>query len=165
MEKSNLMMIVIIVLLLALLGTIVGVTFYAFRMVQNMEQAAQDWDRTQRDLRPDEINHVHIGAAIVTNLSTDTPGGVANSMARVQLVVGYDNTQGRESSDISQVINEQMTLIRMMALDALGSSTYGELTSQDGRSALSRRLLLDLQNEFMTNMIVTVGFYEWMITR
>ena len=163
MEKSSLMMIVIIVLLVALLATVVFVTFYAFNLVQNMEagmnQAA--WDRTERDPRPDEINRIMIGEPIITNLATET-GGIG-PMARIQLVVGYDNTQGRESTDISNAINEHMTHIRMLALDSIGSRTYRDLSARDGRQDLAEEILRTLQNDFMTNMIVEVGFYEFIL--
>ena len=165
MEKSNLMMIVIIVLLVALLGTVVGVTFYAFNMVRTMEEqaATAGFDRTQRALHPDEINYVMIGEPITTNLSTEA-GTMSNNMARVQLVVGYDNTQARDSITISQLIDSQMTYMRMVALESISRRTFTELTVQGGRDALIAELLETFQNDFRTNMIVSVGFYEWLIT-
>ena len=164
MEKSSLMMIVIIVLLVALLGTVVVVTFYALNLVQDMEAGlyyAQTWDRTPRPTRPDEVNRVMVGGAIITNLASET-GGVG-PMARIQVVVGYDNTQGRDSDAIAELIEEQMTHIRMTALDSIGSRTYRELSSRDGRLDLADEILQTLQNDFMTNMIVEVGFYEFIL--
>ena len=163
MEKSNLMMIVIIVLLVALLGTVVGVTIYAFNLVQNMEQAGArgDWDREPRHLTVDEINRVMVGSDIITNLATDGPG--VGNVVRTQVVVGYDNTQGRESEDISQRIESNITFIRTAALESLSTRTSQELSTRHGREALAAELLLTLQEEFMTNMIVEVSFYEWII--
>jgi len=165
MEKSNLMMIVIIVLLVALLGTVVGVTFYAFNMVQNMEQAAtraaEGFDRTPRQLTPEEIGRVMIGDAIITNLATDD--GRSGGTARIQVVVGYDNTDGRESDEMRERLEEQITYIRMVAMDRIGSRTFVELTAPGARERLSEEILEILVNEFMTNMIVEVGFYEWIV--
>ena len=165
MEKSNLMMIVIIVLLVALLGTVVGVTFYAFNMVQSIEAqaaaAAAGWDRTPRQLHPDEIGRIMAGESILTNLAG--PGGGGN-MARIQVVIGYDNTQGRESNDIAELIYDQMTHIRIVALNSIGSRTAEELSAIDGRNVLAAEILDRLQNDFRTNMIVEVSFYEWVIT-
>ena len=165
MEKSNLMMIVIIVLLVALLGTVVGVTFFAFNMVRTMEAQVLEggFDGTQRPVRPDQINHVMIGEPITTNLATGA-GTISNHMARVQLVVGYDNTQGRESDNIAALIDSQMTYLRMVALDSIANRTFAELTTQGGRDALTAELLEAFQNDFQTNMIVSVGFYEWLIS-
>ena len=163
MEKSNLMMIVIIVLLVALLGTVVGVTFFAFNMVRSMEAQTEAFERAQRDLNPDEINHVMIGDAIVTNLASDA-GVVSNNIASVRLVVGYDNTQGRESDDVADRINEHMTYMRMVALASIGNRTFAELNNQGGRDALAEELLRTFQEDFRTNMIVSVGFYEWIIS-
>ena len=164
MEKGNLMMIVIIVLLVALLGTVVGVTFYAFNMVQQMEAAGQglgDWDRTPRELRIDQINRVLVGDAIITNLASDAGG--SSGTARIQVVVGYDNTQGRESDNIARQITEQLTTIRTIALEAIQNSTYQELTARDAMANLGADILLSLQNQFMTNMIVEVRFNEWIV--
>ena len=163
MEKSNLMMIVIIVLLVALLGTVVGVTFFAFNMMRSMEAQAAEFERAQRYLHPDEITHVMIGDAIVTNLASEA-GTISNNIASVRLVVGFDNTMGRESETVAELINEHMTYIRMVALASLGSRTFSELNNQGGRDALSAELLETLQNDFRTNMIVSVGFYEWIIS-
>ena len=164
MEKSSLMMIVIIFLLVALLGTIVGVTFYAFNMVQNMEAQAAGFgfERQVRVLHPDDISYIMIGEPITTNLAAEG-GAIGNHMARVQLAVGYDNTQGRESNEAAQLIQENMTVIRMMAIDALGNRTFQELSTQGSRNELAYELLYSLQNDFRSNMIVSVGFYEWMI--
>ena len=165
MEKSNLMMIVIIVLLVALLGTIVGVTFYAFNMVRGMEAAAANaagWDRTQRVLHPDEIGRIVIGDPIVTNLYT--AGSGAGGHARIQIIVGYDQTQGRESSDMAQLINEQMDTIRTIALASIRNYTMQELAARNGMDILAAELLETLQNDFRTNMIVEISFREWMIT-
>ena len=164
MEKGNLMMIVIIVLLVALLGTVVGVTFYAFNMVQQMEAAGQgllDWDRTPRELHIDEINRVMVGDAIITNLATD-PGGRSGT-ARIQVVVGYDNTQGRESDDMSQLIADNLSSIRMTALDAIQSRTYQDLIARDAMRNLGDEILERVKNDFRTNMIVEVRFYEWIV--
>ena len=166
MEKSNLMMIVIIVLLVALLGTVVAVTLYAFNMVQNMEtMAAHDggWDRSVRTLLPGEITYVMIGDPITTNLST-ADGGARGNLARLQLTVGFDNTQGSESDDMATRLEEQAVSIRMMALDIVGNRTIDELSAQGARDVLAAEILEILQHDFRTNMIVSVGFYEWLIT-
>jgi len=164
MEKSSLMMIVIIVLLVALLGTVVGVTFYAFNMVSSMETATQTaggFDRSQRTLHPDEIGRIVIGDVIITNLATNA-GGFAGH-ARVQVVVGYDQTQERDSANVSELIHEQMDYIRMIALASINNRTREELAARDGMETLAAELLETLQNDFRTNMIVSVGFSEWII--
>ena len=165
MEKSSLMMIVIIVLLVALLGTVVGVTFFAFNMVQQMEAAGPPelgWDRTPRELRPDEINRVMIGDAIITNLASDT--GRSSGTARIQVVVGYDNTRGSDSDEISRIITEQMVHIRTVSLAAIQNRTYSDLVARDAMSSLGAEILERLQGDFRTNLIVEVTFFEWIVS-
>jgi len=165
MEKSNLMMIVIIVLLVALLGTVVGVTFYAFNMVQRMEAAAHQaelgWEREARVMHPDEINRIEVGDAIVTNLVSETGG--TRGTARIQVVVGYDNTMERESVEISEMLNEHIAYVRTVSLEAIQNSTYNELTARGAMAALAEEILYRLQNDFRSNMIVEVSFIEWII--
>lgn len=165
MEKSNLMMVVIIVLLVALLGTVVGVTFYAFNMVQSMERAAAQgalgWEREVRTLRPDEIGRVTVGDAIITNLATE--GGGSGGTARIQVVIGFDNTQSRESQDTYAMINEHISHIRNVALASIQGRSYNEMTSRDAMRDLGDELLERLQNDFQSNMIVEVSFSEWIV--
>lgn len=165
MEKSNLMMIVIIVLLVALLGTVAGVTVYAFNMIRAMEnvQHPDHWDRTPRELHPDEIGRVVAGDSILTNLSTE--GGASSAVARIQVVVGFDSTQGRESDEMEELIMENMLYIRTTALDAIGSRTYQQISAPGGRDELAAELLQRFQDDFRTNMIVDISFYDWIITR
>ncbi|MCL1998320.1 MAG: flagellar basal body-associated FliL family protein [Turicibacter sp.] len=166
MGKSNLMMIIIIFLLVVLLGTVVGVAFFALNTVQNMEAAAaaaaQGFDRSPRQLRPDEIGRFMVGEPIVTNIANEF--GSANPVTRIQIVIGYDLTRGQESTDIAQTIEENIIHIRTVALNTIGSRTYQELTASDGMANLSAELLDRLQNDFGTNLIVEISFYEWIIT-
>jgi len=166
MEKSSLMMIIIIALLVALLATVVGVTLFAFNMVQNMETSTQHVeqgrDRTPRELTPEQITRVAIGDSIITNLATEGGSGFSG-VARVQILVGYDNTQGSESVEIANRIDSQTTLIRTITLAALQERSYQELTTRGAMEALGADILERLQNDFNTNMIVEVSFYEWMI--
>ena len=164
MEKSSLMMIIIIALLVALLATVVGVTLFAFNAFQNMETAAHadhSWVREERILHPEQITRIPIGDSIITNLASD--GGNFGGVARVQVLVGYDNTQGSDSNAIASRINDQMTLIRTITLAALQERSYQELTARGAMDDLGADILYRLQNDFMTNMIVEVSFYEWMI--
>ena len=167
MEKSNLMMIVIIVLLVALLGTVVGVTIYAFRMVQSIEAQADGtrgpgFDRNVRPIYPEEITHVLVGEPITSNLVSAT-GGHSNHIARVQVVVGYDNTRSAESEEVAQMIEDNMITIRLMAMDMIARRSAAEMTSIDGRDALRDELLTALQNDFRTPLIVSVGLYELIV--
>ncbi|MCL2398214.1 MAG: flagellar basal body-associated FliL family protein [Defluviitaleaceae bacterium] len=161
-SKGNLMMVVIIVLLVALLGTVVGVAIFAFSAVQDLGSVAAnvDFDRNPRVLLPNEIGRLPVGEPIVTNIS----GGVGSSgIARVQAVVGYDQTQGSTSNEMARTLDEQMDFIRGVVIESINSRTYAELSGTEGMRNLSAEVLETLQNAFRTNMIVDVTFREWVI--
>ncbi|MCL1986593.1 MAG: flagellar basal body-associated FliL family protein [Firmicutes bacterium] len=162
MEKGNLMMIVIIVLLLALLATVIGVTFFALNTIGSIQQDAfqAGFDTTPRVLAADEISRVPVGEAIITNVINETTS--RDSTVRIQVVVGYDNTQEADSTAISDLINEQTIFMRSVALERIRARSHQELAAPGGMEALSAELLEIFQNEFRTNMIVSVDFYEWM---
>lgn len=167
MEKSNLMMIVIIVLLVVLLGTIVAVTVYAFSAVQNLEttmQTGTEFDRTPRTLLPTEIGRIPVGEPITTNLAAPAESSSPGRMARIQVVIGYDNTLGQESDEMAIVLTEQMDYIRSLVLEHIRERTSEELSGREGMNLLSSSILETLQNAFRTNVIVGVYFNEWVIT-
>jgi flagellar basal body-associated protein FliL len=162
MERSNLMMVVIIILLVVLLGTIVGVAVFAFSAVQDLGNVAahSEFERSPRVLLPSEIGRLPVGEPIVTNIS----GGVGGSgIARVQAVVGYDQTRGNESAALARTLEDQMDFIRGLVIQSLNSRTYAELTGTEGMSNLSAEILEALQNAFRENGIVEVTFREWVI--
>jgi flagellar basal body-associated protein FliL len=162
MERSSLMMVVIIVLLVALLGTIVGVAFYAFNMMQNIDAQTALVDRGQvRVVRPEDVGRIPVGSAIITNIVSET--GASGRVARIEVVVGYDQTDGRNSEEIARRINGQLDYIRSIALQSIRTHTYEELSRIDAMDNLSEELLEALQNEFNTNLIVAVTFNEWIV--
>ena len=164
MEKSNLMMIVIIVLLVALLGTVVAVTVFALSAVQEIGtsiHADDGWDRTPRTLLPTQIGRVSIGDPITTNLAADA--GSPSRHIRVNMSIGYDNTQGRESEEKAQMIEAQMDYIRSIILESLRTRSYNEISARDGTRLLQDEILDALQNQFQTNMIVGVFITDWLV--
>jgi flagellar basal body-associated protein FliL len=163
MEKSSLMMGVIILLLVALLGTIVGVTIFAFSVIRNFDATAQQpldgFDRTPRQLLPGEIGRVTMGDPILTNAANEN-GGVGR-VVRIQFSVGFDNTQGSDSTEIETMLDDHMDYIRSMALASIRNRTLSELSDRDGMRLLGDEILETLQNDFRTNMIVAIYFNEW----
>jgi flagellar basal body-associated protein FliL len=161
MEKSSLMSVIIIVLLVALLGTIVGVTIFAFSVINNFDAAQQleGFDRTPRQLLPSEIGRVTMGEPILTNTAAE--GGGVGRVVRIQFSVGFDNTQASDSTEIEQMLEDHMDYIRAMALASIRNRTITELSDRDGMRLLGDELLETLQNDFRTNMIVAIYFNEW----
>lgn len=165
MEKSKVMMIIIIVLLVALLGTVVGVAFYIMNMVRNTQTTPNEYtattDHITKHLKPEEITKVSLGDSILTNLAKGEDG--KSYIARIKVLVGYDNTVKKESDAFAEVLTNNMEFMRSIALSCLRNSTYEDLTSDGGESALADRIKTMLQSEFDTTLIVNVYFDDWLI--
>lgn len=163
MERSNLMMVIIIFLLVALLGTIVGVLIYAFSMFQNMDGDGfgLNWDREMvRELRPEEINRM-----VLEHTTTNVPNenGTITHAARIQVVIGYDNTQRRESDDIRERLEQQRVLLQSTALSIISRTTQETLNAPNGRDLLADAILEALRDAFNTHLIAEVTFLDWFV--
>ena len=167
MEKSKLMMIFIIVLLLALLGTVVAVSLYVMSMVRNMDGGLAGLGQPTRPsptrvLTAEEINNITIGSPLTTNLAYRDGGG--RRMIRAQIMVGYDSTQGSDSAAVRSLIENEAEFIRAVLLMEISNSYYEELSASGGRAILADRILRRLQDEYNNNLIVQVVFIDWIIT-
>ncbi len=162
MEKNKLMMIVIIVLLLLLLGTIVGVSVFALRYVnnRNIEEASLDSPKatTVKQLKPDEIKEVPLLDPLSANLMTGADG--VEHVIRVKISTGIDNTDKKQSPITIATVTANDTIIRDLAIDVLKKTTYQELSRPDGNDILKDRLLKRIQETFADNLIVTVYLSE-----
>jgi flagellar basal body-associated protein FliL len=163
MEKGRLMMVVIIILLVALLGTVVGVAFFVLNAVADMGLPTiteQQIGRTPPPLRATEITRISAGDVITTNV------GDANSMrfARFQVQIGIDNTQGPDTIEAERVIREQVDYIRTIALEYVSRTPIEDLMDSDSRGHVRTSIKEHLIRELRIELIVDVTFNEWLIT-
>jgi len=162
MEKGRLMMVVIIILLVALLGTVVGVAFFVLREVQNMGGLGNDQNIGERVLvtTATDITRISTGDSIVTNI------GDANSMrfARFQVQVGIDNRQGAHTVEAERIIHEQIDYIRTVAMEYVARTPIEDLMDVEARSHVRTSIKEHLIRELRVNLIVDVTFSEWLIT-
>jgi flagellar basal body-associated protein FliL len=163
MEKGRLMMVVIIILLVALLGTVVGVAFFVLREVQNMglgNDPGRLGNIPSPNIRAEHITRISAGDSIVTNI------GDANSsrFARFQVQVGIDNTQGTATVDAERIIREQVDYIRTVALEYVARTPMEDLMDVEARSHVRTSIKEHLARELNLDLIVDVTFSEWLIT-
>jgi hypothetical protein len=105
---------------------------------------------------------VSLGESIITNLAADG-GGSSGRMARVSVLIGYDNTQSRESIEVAALIHEQVDFIRSLTLSIIRNTSYEEMVDRYAMDIIGAQILQALQNEFANPAIVQVTFSEWMI--
>ena len=167
MDKSKLMMIIIIVLLVLLLGTVVGVTFFLMNMVGDNE------DVVVEDLRPvpsaqprlPDLYQLQLGDdMILTHLKHSPEGRPAT--VRTHIVVGVDvsDEDGAYVEFIAN-FNRRVEMARDVAIAVFNGMTYDELRTPEGASAARETIKRRLQENFETNLIVTVHFSDWMVAQ
>ena len=163
MEKNKFMMIIIIVLLVAMMGTIVGVSLYVLNLIQNQAQEAEAEGAREpqviRKLTIDEITQIDIGE-IKTNLQKGADGKA--HFVVFTLVIGYDNTQDAESTNIGTILNDNLTRVRSIALAAAYSKAYNDFDNPDGINILASEIKDNLQELFESSLIADVYIYEFL---
>ena len=93
MEKNKIMMITIIVLLLVLLGTIIGVSFYTFTIINKASAGEQPKIITAQTLSPDQITTYNIEKPFKTNLLEGSDG--QSHVISVSVSFAISNVTGR----------------------------------------------------------------------
>ncbi len=152
-DKNRIMMILILVLLVVLLGTIVGVSFYAMKILNAGAQAQQKPVEVSR-LSVDEIDTVSMGDPISTNLKST--GDDKEHVARMSISVGIDNTDKKKSPATLQKVQDKIVVARDIALSTIMNTTYDDLMRPDGYDILKNQILAKLQETFNDNLIVEV---------
>ena len=152
MDKSKLMLTLIIVLLLLLLGTIVGAVMYIGTSLKNTQAAAPP--KPSANLSVDQIDLYPLSSAINTNLLAEKPGD--NNAIRISITIGIDNTDKKNSPDVLTLVQNKEAIVRDAALTILRGKTASYMKSDDGQQGFSKDLLDKLQTLFQTNLIVAV---------
>jgi flagellar basal body-associated protein FliL len=167
MDKSKLMMIIIIALLVLLLGTVVGVTFYLINLVGDdgnfnphaIEEVASPVNLTLRDL-----DEVPLGTRMSVNLAIGERG--TSDTAAFEIVLGINGTGDRSEVDaLIADINARQGMARGIVIGVFGDLTYDEVRTPEGRSAAAEEAMTRLQTAFASPLIVLVEFSEWFAMR
>ena len=167
MDKSRLMLIVIIALLVILIGTMIGTTLFLL--------SGNDVDPEIFVEAPDPVIHPHrtslmelvevsLGDRFSTNLTPGQDGRVAIVMAEV--VVGIDSLADPvELESFLTAFNARQGMARAVVINEFGKATYEEINSPEGQMALAETMTRALQDQFETNMILRVFFSNWTVQR
>jgi len=168
MDKSKLMMIIIIALLVILLGTVVAVTFFLFNMMGNEDPTefhVQPPTVVAGNISMMDLISVPLGdTRISTNLAIGSDG--FSGMVMTEVVVGVNGTADEaEVEAFVNAFNSRISLARAIAVEVFGEHTYDQVRTPEGRSALGETIMVRLQENFETNLIVTVRFSDWALSR
>lgn len=163
MDKSKMMMGIIIALLVLLIITVVGVSIW---LVNQSHRSGDNGgfvigntgDPTIRD-----IQTVSLGS-MTANLALGPNGRSDNLVVTVD--IGLD-TRGDEAyfEEFYADLNRNIPAARSEVLNVFVSRTYEEIRTLEGRQETAEILKNHLQEAFGSNLIVTVMFPEWTAVR
>ncbi|MCL2617580.1 MAG: flagellar basal body-associated FliL family protein [Defluviitaleaceae bacterium] len=158
-NKNKILMIVIIALLVVLIGAI------AFVAVMVMSLPGQDGGNQSQfyapDLRIEEQAFLELSRAISTNIRGETGNSHVFS---ANFIISVDNTQGRDSQNIIELLGASDSILRSVALRVVRGRTFEELSHPDAMSILEQEILDQLRHEFGSPLIhrVMIGG-DWFV--
>ena len=164
MDKSKLMMTIIIALLVLLLGTVIGVTVFLINLVGD-DTASQFEDPLPppppHNLNMMDLHEIVLGDSFITNLA-----GPGFATAQFGVALGIDNTGDvAEFNTFISDFGERINLARGIVNSVFQTLTYEEVRSPEGQTMAQERIKIELQNAFATNLIIVVSFTDWFIVR
>lgn len=152
MEKSKLMMIAIIVLLVILLVTI-GVGFFlTFKHLGN--NSVETVEENKEPVKQENIELISYDDSIYTNLRTGDDN--KDHVIRLGFSLGVDVTDKKESDAFKTALADKTPVVKDVIIGVLRNKTFEELQKSDAQAILREEILEKLQQEFDTNLIVTV---------
>lgn len=152
MEKNKIMMILIIVLLVILLLTI-GVGF--FITFKNLNSGDQITEEEKEPVRQENIQLIsYDGESLYTNLRTGDDN--KKHVIRVGYSLGIDISDKKESEAFITTLSEKTPIVKDVIIGVLRNKTYEELQKSDAQAVLREEILEKLQQEFDSNLIVTI---------
>jgi flagellar basal body-associated protein FliL len=154
LEKNKLMMISILALLVILLGTIIGVSLYVFKMIHADNAHASAPTENEARLTLDQIQKVPLSAPISTNLMQDADG--SNHYVKLDLAVGVNSTIKDESPEMVESLANNQMVTRDIILSILRHTTFDDLSKPEGQELLKSDIKTKLQEEYNSNLIVQI---------
>ena len=167
MDKSRLMMIVIIALLVILIGTVIGTTLFLLSgndpALDIFAEVHDPVHHPQRITLMDMVE-VSLGERFQTNLATGADGRVA--MVFSEVVVGLDGqADPAELEPFIISFNARQGMARAVIISEFGNAFFDDINTPEGKMALAETMTLALREQFDSNLILRVFFSDWTISR
>jgi len=164
MDKSKLMLIIIIALLILLVGAVLAVGVWFIRTTP----VEADWGDHQapgvtHELSPQDIVWVTLDS-ITTNLAQG-PGGRMDYIV-AEVLVGINGTVPQdELESFEATFYRSLALARSEAISTFVSLTLEEVITPEGQNMTAEIIKNRLQVAFESPLIVSVSFSDWTIQR
>lgn len=150
LDKNKAMMIAIIILLVVLLVTI-GVGF--FITFKNLDKSS-----APKDEKPTAVDQNNISLVTADEIITNLRVGADEKThtIKVKISLGIDTSDKKNSEEFITMLGEKDLVVSDVILGVLRNKTYEELNKGDAQEILRDEILGKLQQQFNTNLIVTV---------
>jgi flagellar basal body-associated protein FliL len=166
MDKSKMMMGIIIALLVLLVGTVLAVTLILMRqMRQNVDYAEHQPPATTTVLTPAELRTVSLD--LMTANLLPGPNNRSDNLL-VEVVVGLnasDPSIAAELEEFYTILNRGIPIARSVTLDVFVERAYEEVITLEGRQEAAEIIKTRLQEAFGSNLIVDIRFPQWNAVR
>ena len=156
-DKNKKMMILIIGLLVALIGVVIGVAFFIISSLNSDDTGVEVAPIHSNVLTPADITLIPIGAPIVTNLIPGVDGRERMVSLSFSVAVNHreeDSDDG--AAELIALLDRTEAVVRSIGLDVVRERTFEELRSREAAALLSAQILTRIQDEFQTNLIVNI---------
>jgi flagellar basal body-associated protein FliL len=161
MDKSKMMMGIIIALLLLLIGTVVGVGLYLMSQVPGEAPSIKPLPEDVISIK--DMRIVQLGEKI-TNLAPG-PGGRLDFIS-CEITVGLDERKpGEEFEEFYAEFNKNIPLALGIADNVLIQRTFEEMRTLEGKQETAEIIKNALQQAFESNLIVDVTFNKYTVDR
>jgi flagellar basal body-associated protein FliL len=145
--------------LVVLIGVVGSAMFFGYQYLKPM--SAGEGSSTQNAapesneaLKLNEIDKVPLSSEITTNLMPGNDG--AEHYVKVQLTIGVNNTDKKESPEIVESLTANESITRDIVLSILHNHTYEELRAPEGQELLKDNIKIRLREEYDTHLIYQV---------
>ena len=151
---------VIILLLVALMGTTVGVSIYTLRVIESLRG-----EYPFEPIGPRRISVVDIQPVDLPPITTNVTSRdrTANRSLRVQFYVDIDNSnpRDRETQDIISAVQANRGQINSQILEILRTNYLDDIDLPGFHTVISSQVLEWMQLEFQSNLIVGLRMSDW----
>ena len=165
MDKSRLMMIVIIALLVILIGTVIGTTLFLLSgptADDGIFAEAPDMVLHPQRISLMDLIEVPLGDRFTTNLALGPDGRL--SMVLAEVVVGVDGRA--DAADLDPFLisfNARLGMARSVIINEFGNAHFNDINTPEGQAALAETMAMALREQFETNLILRVFFSDWTV--
>jgi flagellar basal body-associated protein FliL len=161
LDKSKVMMIVIIVLLTAVLGGIGTLGWFITHLPNSTNNPngsnSGSNSKEEETYNIDKVYVLDIEGPIATNLLTDTDG-VKHSI-RFVASIGIDMNKkkgiSKESTELISLLTLQEAVVKDIIVGATRSKTYNDINKRNGKEMFAEDIKKALREKYGTNLIVS----------